>query len=150
MNRAVVGASTIAAQLVVSATLATGVGDLRWVVSGLTTQAAVLARAARVACSCIGLAQTLGDPDVSAADMPSINEKHHVQTMAAIVAGTRINLVRGASSENIVRNFPKAEMGTPAPAVAGRDGAKSQQISDAVRRAAPTRQRPTVGYGEIG
>jgi 1,5-anhydro-D-fructose reductase (1,5-anhydro-D-mannitol-forming) len=65
------------------------------------------------------------------------------------VAGTaRVEFDRAGLYETIVRNFGEAVAGQSAPAASGRDGVKSLQIAEAVRRSALTGQRQTVSYGE--
>jgi 1,5-anhydro-D-fructose reductase (1,5-anhydro-D-mannitol-forming) len=65
------------------------------------------------------------------------------------VAGTaRVEFDRAGLYETVVRDFGAAVAGQSAPAASGRDGVKSLQIAEAVRRAALTGQRQTVTYGE--
>ena len=61
---------------------------------------------------------------------------------------TPVDYDRTGLYEAVVQNFVAAVAGKSAPAASGRDGLKSLQIAEAVRRAALTGQRQTVNYGE--
>jgi 1,5-anhydro-D-fructose reductase (1,5-anhydro-D-mannitol-forming) len=61
---------------------------------------------------------------------------------------TRVDYDRTGLYEAVVQKFVAAVAGKSAPAASGRDGLKSLQIAEAVRRAALTGQRQTVNYGE--
>ena len=61
---------------------------------------------------------------------------------------SRVDYDRTGLYETVVRNFGAAVTGKATPAASGRDGVKSLQIAEAVRRAALTGQRQTVTYGE--
>ena len=90
VNWALVGASRIAGQYLVSAIRSADAGDVLWVVSGSASRATTFAKSNAIAQSGTDLAVALADPAVHAVYISSTNEKHHAQAMAAIAAGKHI------------------------------------------------------------
>lgn len=88
MRWALVGASTIAAQHMVGAILASG-GEIAWVVSGSQGLASDFAQK-HGGRATTRLEDALTDPAVTAVYVSSTNEKHFPQAMAAIAAGKAV------------------------------------------------------------
>lgn len=90
LNWAFVGASTIAGQYLVGAIRATGGCDIRWVISGDSSRAALFGKTHNIAHFDTDLTAALADPAVDAVYISSTNEKHYAQAMAAIAAGKHV------------------------------------------------------------
>ena len=90
VNWALIGASTIASQYMISAIRAQASAEVTWVVSGSRERAVEYARDHRIANATSDLEDALGDQATDAVYISSTNEKHHAQAMAAIAAGKHI------------------------------------------------------------
>ena len=89
MNWGLIGASTIAAEHMIGAIRATG-GVPAWVVSASADHATAFARRNGIARGTDNLALMLADPTVAAVYISSTNEKHRMQSLAAIAAGKHV------------------------------------------------------------
>jgi len=90
MNWALIGASTIASQFMITALRAQSGGAVGWVISGSASRAADYAAQHGIAKSGTDIADALADPTVDAVYISSTNEKHFAQAMAAIAAGKHV------------------------------------------------------------
>ncbi len=90
MNWALVGASTIAREYVISAIRAQVGHEVLHVVSGSPERGAAYAAENGIASSATDLEAVLADPEVGAVYISTTNEKHFPQAMAAIAAGKHV------------------------------------------------------------
>ncbi|WP_236021232.1 Gfo/Idh/MocA family protein [Sedimentimonas flavescens] len=87
---ALLGASTIAGQYMVSAIRAQTDGAVRWVVSGKAERARAFAQAHRIELWSTSVEEALEDQAVQAVYISTTNEKHYPLAMAAIGAGKHV------------------------------------------------------------
>ncbi|MGC3939672.1 Gfo/Idh/MocA family protein [Roseobacter sp. EG26] len=90
MNWIFVGASTIAAQYMLSAVRSQAGHKVSWVVSGSMDRGAAWARDHGVPSVTTDLAEALADSDATIAYISTTNEKHFGQAMACIAAGKHV------------------------------------------------------------
>lgn len=116
MNWALIGASTIASQYMITAIRAQAAGQVLSVVSGSKDRATAFARDHDIALAASDLEDVLRDPAVTAVYISSTNDKHEAQALAAIAAGKHVlcekplatsieaavEMVRAASAAGVV------------------------------------------------
>ena len=90
MNWALIGASTIADQFMITALRAQPNSAILWLISGTAQRAAEFALAHDIRQHGTDLATALADPAVDAVYISSTNDKHFAQAMAAIGAGKHV------------------------------------------------------------
>lgn len=90
MRWGLVGASTIAAEHMISAIRTLPGADIPWVVSGQADRGADYAGRHRIGRSTTSLDEMLADRSVDAVYISSTNEKHRAQALAAIAAGKHV------------------------------------------------------------
>lgn len=90
MNWALIGASTIASQYMITAIRAQTAGQVAYVVSGSQERVVSFARQHDIAGATTNLDEALSDPSVTAVYVSSTNEKHEAQALQAIKAGKHV------------------------------------------------------------
>ncbi len=90
MRWGLVGASTIAAEHMVSAIRSVTGSGIGWLVSGSDAHGRAFAAEHDIPNVTMEIARVLADPSVDAVYISSTNEKHHQQAMAAIAAGKHV------------------------------------------------------------
>ena len=90
MRWALIGASTIAADFMISALRRVKGGTIDWVVSGNSGHGNTFALTHGIAKATTRINDMLADPDVQAVYISSTNEKHFTQAMACIAAGKHV------------------------------------------------------------
>ena len=90
MRWALIGASTIAADFMISALRSGKAGTIDWVVSGNSGHSNTFALTHGIAKATTRINDMLADPEVQSVYVSSTNEKHCAQAMACIAAGKHV------------------------------------------------------------
>ena len=90
MRWALIGASTIAADFMISALRSVKAGTIDWIVSGNSGHSNTFALTHGIAKATTRINDMLADPEVQSVYVSSTNEKHCAQAMACIAAGKHV------------------------------------------------------------